>query len=64
MTPPLSSLVTSSDWSRLEGYCLMSYVPFQIIVHAHHMVVPSTVVDEGTLVIILSSTTWKDLGSP
>ena len=37
---------------------------FQIIVHAYNVVVPSIIIDEGASVSILSSTTWKDLGSP
>jgi hypothetical protein len=64
MTPPPSSLVTSFDWSRLAGYHLPSYVPFQITVQAYNMVVPSTIIDEGASVSILSSTTWQALGSP
>ena len=56
MTHPLSSLVTSFHWSGLVKYCLPSYVPFQITIHAYSMVIPSTVIDEGTFVSILSST--------
>lgn len=52
--PPPSSLVTSFDWSRLAGYHLSSYVPFQITVQAYHMAVPSTVIDKGGFVSILS----------
>lgn len=63
-TPPPSSLVTYFDWSQLEGYRLSSYVPFHITIQAHHMDIPSRVINEGTSVRILSSTTWKDLGSP
>jgi len=64
MTPPSSSLVTSFDWSRLAGYRLPSYVPFQIIVKAYNMVIPSIVIDKVEFVSIMSSTTWEDLGSP
>ena len=63
ITPP-SSLVTSFDWSRLTGYHLLSYVPFQITVQAYNMVVPSTVIDEGASVSILSSISWQALRSP
>lgn len=62
--PPLSSLVTSFDWSRLAGYHLPSYVPFQIIVQAYHMVIPSIVINEGASINILSSTAWQALCSP
>jgi len=64
MTPLPSSLVTYFDWSQLAGYCLPSYVPFQITVHAYHMDVLSTVIEEGASVSILSSTVWKAFGSP
>ena len=56
MTHPPSSAVTSFDWIRLEGYCLPSYVPFQITVQAYNMDVPSTVIDKGTYISIMSST--------
>ena len=56
MTPPLSSLVTSFEWSQLEGYCLPSYVNFQITIWSYHMDVPSTFIDEGAFVSILYST--------
>ena len=61
--PILSSLVTSFDWSRLAGYCLLSYVPFHITIHASNMVVPRIVIDEGAYVSILSSFAWQALGS-
>lgn len=64
MTFPLISLVSSFDWSRLTRYFLFSYVPFQIIVQAYHMVVPNIVTNEGTYVSILSSNAWQVLGSP
>ena len=46
------------------GYRLPSYVPFEITVQIFDVVVPSTIIDEGTSVSILSSTTWKYFGSP
>ena len=63
MVAPPSSLVTSFDWNRFSGYRLPSYVPFEITVQAFGLVVPSTIIDEGTSVIILSSTTWQAFGS-
>ena len=39
-------------------------MPFEITVQAFGLVVPSTIIDEGASVIILSSTTWKAFGSP
>ena len=39
------------------------YMQFHIIIHAYNVVVPSTIIDEGTFFSIMSSTTWKDLGS-
>ena len=62
--PPPSNLVTSFDWNRLEGFHLPSYVPFQIILQVCNMIVSSTIIDEGESMSILSSTTWKVLGSP
>ncbi len=43
---------------------LPPYVPFQIIVQAYNIPVHGTLIDEGTSISILSSTTWKYLGSP
>jgi len=54
MVPPPSSLVTSFDWNRLEGFRLPSYVPFQIIVQVCNMIVSGTSIDEGASVSILS----------
>lgn len=34
------------------------------MVQAYHMVIPGTLIDDGAFVSILSSTAWKDLGSP
>ena len=64
MVPPLSSLVASFDWNRFLGYLLPSYVPFEIMVQAFGLVVPSTIIDEGVSVSILSSNTWHAFGSP
>ena len=64
MVAPPSSLVASFDWNRFAGYHLPYYVPFEITVYVFGLVVPSTNIDEGASVIILSSTTWQDFGSP
>ena len=64
MVPPPSSLIASFYWSRFVGYRLPSYAPFEITVQAFNMVIPSTIIDEGASVSILSSTTWKYFGSP
>ena len=39
-------------------------MPLEITVQAFGLVIPSTVIDEGASVIILSSTTWQAFGSP
>ena len=57
-------MTTSFDWSRLVGYHLPPYVPFQVIVQAYKMIVPGTIIDEGASVSIMSSSTCKYLSSP
>ena len=64
MVAPPSILFASFDWNRFAGYRLPSYVPFEITVQAFGLVVPSTIIDEGASVSILSSTTWQAFGSP
>ena len=39
-------------------------MPFEITVQVFGLVVPSTIIDEGASVSILSSTTWQAFGSP
>ena len=39
-------------------------MPFNIIVQAYNMAISNTIIDEGTYVSILSSTTWKASSSP
>ena len=34
------------------------------MVHTFDLVIPNTIIDEGTSISILSSTTWKAFGSP
>ena len=53
-TSPSSSMVASFDWSRLAGYRLPSYMPFQITVHAYNIPVLLTIIDEDTYVSIMS----------
>ena len=62
--PSPSSKVISFDWSNLTEYHLHSSVPFQIVVNVTARWILRTIVDEGASVSILSSTTWKYLGSP
>ena len=64
MVPPPSSMVTSFDWSLLAGYRLPPYMPFHIIVHAHNVLVHEKIINEGTYVSIMSSTTCQALCSP
>jgi len=61
--PPPSNLVVSFNWNLLGRPRLPSNVPFRIIVQAYRMVMVTTIIDEGDSVSILSSTTWKALGS-
>lgn len=63
MAPPPSSMVVSFDWSKMAGYRLPSYVPFQITVQAYNMVVLRKIIDEGVSISISSSTACQALGS-
>jgi len=38
-------------------------MPFQVTVQVYNIDVPSTIIDEGAYISLLSSTTWKYLGS-
>lgn len=62
--PPPSNLVVSFDWNQLGRPRLPASVPFRIIAQIYRMVMAGTIIDEGASVSILSSTTWKVLGSP
>ena len=62
--PSLSSEVISFDWSNLTESCLHLSVSFQIVVNVTARRILHTIVDEGASVSIISSTAWKDLGSP
>ena len=61
---PPSTEVFSFDWNRLTEPCLPSSIPLQNIVKVGGRDMHGTQVDEGASVSILSSTTWKALGSP
>ena len=63
MIPPPSSFVVSFDSSELTTFRHPSYVSFQITLQAYNMVVHVTLLDEGVSVSIMSSITWKALGS-
>ena len=62
--PCPSSEVISFEWSNLTESRLHSSVPFQIVVNVTARRILRTIVDEGDSISILSSTAWKDLGSP
>ena len=62
--PSPSSEVISFDWSNLTESHIHSSVPFQIVVNVTARRILRTIVDEGASISILSSTTWKALGSP
>jgi len=64
MIPPPSSSIISFDWSHLTTFCLPSYVPFQITLHAYDKVVPGIVLDEGASFSLMPLSTWQDFGSP
>jgi hypothetical protein len=56
--------MVSFDWNDLVESHLPSSTPFQIKVKVNSMVVYQCIVDEGSSASILSSSAWKDLGSP
>ena len=62
--PPPSNLVVSFDWNQLGRPRLPASLPFRIIVQIYRMVMAGTIIDEGASVSILSSISWKALGSP
>ena len=61
--PSLSSEVISFDCNLTESHPHLS-VPFQIVLNVTTRRILHTIVDEGASISILSSTAWKDLGSP
>lgn len=48
----------------MTTFRLPTYVAFEITIHAYDKVLPSTILDEGASVSLMSSTTWQDVGSP
>lgn len=62
--PPPSSKSVSSDWDSLVEPRLPSAAPFQIKVKVNSTNVYRCMVDEGSSANIISSLTWKALGSP
>jgi hypothetical protein len=62
--PPPSTKVISFDWNSLAKPRLPSSIPFQIIVQVDDKYIYHIIIDERAYVSILSSTAWKDLGSP
>jgi hypothetical protein len=63
MLPP-SSRSVSFDWNGLVEPFLPSYTPFQIRVESYSLNIYRCIVDEGSSTSILSSSAWKDMGSP
>jgi hypothetical protein len=62
-TPPPSPRMVSFDWNDLVEPCLPSSTPFQIRVEVNSNKIYGCIVDEGASTSILSSSSWKDLGS-
>jgi hypothetical protein len=65
MKSPPNIRVISFDWNNLTEPFFPSYFPFQIIMQFYDKItMHNTIVDAGASVSILSSTTWKAMGSP
>jgi hypothetical protein len=62
--PPPSTEVISFDWNRLMDPHLPSYLPFQIIMRSYDKKMYHIIIDEGTSIKILSSTSWEAISSP
>jgi len=62
--PPPSSKSVSFDWDSLVEPRLPSVAPFQIKVRVNSINFYRCMVDEGSSASIISSLTWKALGSP
>jgi hypothetical protein len=56
--------MVSFDWNDLVEPHLPSSAPFQIMVGINKLGIRRTIVDEGSSASLLSSSAWKDLGSP
>jgi len=63
-TPPPSPRMASFYWNDLVEPHLPSYTPFQISVEVNSKKNYRCIVDEGSSASILSSSSWKALGSP
>jgi hypothetical protein len=63
-TPPPSPRMVSFDWNDLAEPHIPSFAPFQIRVESNSENIYRCIVDEGASTSILSSSSWKDLGSP
>jgi hypothetical protein len=64
MEPPPRNEVILFDSDALIGPHLPSNIPFKIIVRFYGRDVPQMLIDEGSLVSILSSIAWQALGYP
>ena len=62
--PPPSSQISSFDWDILVESCLPFDAPFQIKVKVKSYTIACCIVDEGASVSILSTRTWRGMGSP
>jgi hypothetical protein len=56
--------MVSFDWNDLVEPHLPSSTPFQIMVGINKLGIHQSIVDKGSSASILSSSAWKDLGSP
>jgi hypothetical protein len=56
--------MVSFDWNDLVEPHLPSSTPFQIRAKVNSKNIYQCIVDKGASASILSSSTWKDLGSP
>jgi hypothetical protein len=63
-TPPPIHRMVSFDWNDLVEPFLPSSAPFQIRVEVNSNFFYRCIVNEGASTSILSSSAWKDLGSP
>jgi hypothetical protein len=62
--PPPSTKVISLDWNRLAEPHLPFCIPLQITMQVCDTIIHLTIVDEGTSISILCSTTWRATVSP
>ena len=62
--PPPSSRISSFDWDSLVEPHLPSDAPFQIKLKVESYTIARCIVDEGSLVSILSTRAWRGMGFP